>query len=120
MRTDSYVSSQWVDGSILTGVVADLTTLNSFLIPNSGWFLFAFGSCCDVAYAYNIDLVDVDGATVLRRYLVQLAAGTDREIWPSPIAFTAAQTVRVKLNGAVTTTKGIQVTIWPHFMAPGR
>lgn len=120
MRTDSYVESTWADGSVLTGLVADATTLNAFLIPQSGWYLMAFNSCCDVAYAYNVQLLDVDGVTVLRTYLVQLAPGTDRDIWPSPLAFTIGQSLRVRLNGAVTTTKGIQVTIFPHYMAPGR
>lgn len=120
MRLDSYAASTWVDGAVGTGLIADGTTLNSFTVLSTGWYLMAFNSCCDVAYAYNVQHVDTDGATVLRTYLVQLAAGTDRDIWPAPVNFRQNQILRARLNGAVTTTRGLQVTIWPHFVAPGQ
>lgn len=118
MRTDSFTSSEWVDGSELTGSVADGATLLSKAITKSGWYLLGFINSCDVAFAYRVRQLDTDGSTVLHSTMLQAAAGNDPELWPSPVQLRSGQTVKVLLNGGITTTKGVQITLFLQLLVP--
>ena len=115
-RFDSYRSSTWNDGSVLTGVQNDGTILVSVTVPAPGFYLIGITGCCDVAWNYDLKHYAADGTTQRNSQRRILGAGSEDWIFPAPFECYSGDQFVIKLVGAVTPVTGLQMSIFPTLL----
>ena len=117
-RFDSFGRATWNDGTKLTGLQADGTTIVNVTALVAGFYLVGVSGSCDVIWNYNFIHYQPDGSTVRHQQLRQVTvAGNEDWIFPSPWQVFDGDSFVIKLVGAVAPVTGLQMSIFPTLMA---
>ena len=111
-RLDTITQATWQPGSLLTGVVADNTTVVSMTSLPGGWYLVGFVASCDIAWVYDIQiLTSASALSQNRSQRLRPAAGNETFYLPSAIHIPDGGQIIVKTVGAITVV-GLQGAIY--------
>ena len=118
-RLDTISAGIWQPGSLLTGVVADGTTLANVTGLPAGWWLFGATGSCDIAWVYDFQLLDSLGAVITNQTQRRRpAAGNEDFYLPSAVHMPANSQVLLILRGTVTVA-ALQMAIFTQMGSIG-